>query len=152
MTRIEPAFLSMGLGEMLVVAVVALLVFGGRLPEVMRNLGRSYAKFRQGMDDLTHPIRQEMRRLDVLSPPAAVPQPRRPASLPAPGERQTKSAEGTIPTMPRPKDAPHPETTPNVNPEAEPDSGPATAERPVSPAPRPPSPTDLGANDEPPPV
>lgn len=63
------AFLSLGFAEMLVIGVVALLVFGGRLPEVMQNLGRSYAKFRRGMNDLTNPIRQEMRKLDVTSPP-----------------------------------------------------------------------------------
>ena len=69
------AFLSLGFSEMLVIGVVALLVFGGRLPEVMQGLGRNYAKFRRGMNDLTNPIRQEMRKLDVTSPP---PPPRRP--------------------------------------------------------------------------
>ena len=61
---IAPAFLSMGLSEMIVVAVVALLVFGGRLPEVMHTLGKTYAKFRRGMSELSNPIRHEMRRLD----------------------------------------------------------------------------------------
>jgi sec-independent protein translocase protein TatA len=54
----------MGLSEMIVVAVVALLVFGGRLPEVMHTLGKTYAKFRRGMTELSNPIRHEMRRLD----------------------------------------------------------------------------------------
>lgn len=63
------AFLSLGFSEMLVLGLVALLVFGGRLPEVMQGLGRTYAKFRRGMNELTHPIRQEMRNLDVTSPP-----------------------------------------------------------------------------------
>lgn len=59
-----PAFLSFSFGEMLTVGLVALLVFGGRLPEVMRNLGRAYARFREGMNDATRPLREEMRRLD----------------------------------------------------------------------------------------
>jgi TatA/E family protein of Tat protein translocase len=58
------AFLSFSFGEMLMVALVSLLVFGGRLPEVMRNLGRAYARFRAGMNDATRPLRDEMRRLD----------------------------------------------------------------------------------------
>ena len=41
------AFFSMGLPEMLLICVVALLIFGGKLPEVMQNLGRTYAKFRR---------------------------------------------------------------------------------------------------------
>ena len=44
-----PAFMSFGFAEILLVAVVALLVFGGNLPDVMRNLGRSYAKLRQSL-------------------------------------------------------------------------------------------------------
>lgn len=58
------AFLSMGISEMILIAVVALLVFGGRLPEVMHTLGKTYAKFRRGMSELSNPIRNEMRRLD----------------------------------------------------------------------------------------
>ena len=50
------AFLDIGFSEMLVVAFVALLLFGGRLPEVMRTLGMSYRKFRKGMDDMTRQV------------------------------------------------------------------------------------------------
>jgi TatA/E family protein of Tat protein translocase len=59
-----PAFLNLGFGEMVLIGAVALLVFGGRLPEVMRNLGRSYARFREGMNELSRPLRNEMRGLD----------------------------------------------------------------------------------------
>jgi len=126
----------MGLGEMIVVAVVALLVFGGRLPEAMHNLGRSYAKFRRGLDEITHPIRQELQRFDVTSPLHAVPQPRRPALARKPAKPPVEPAEGTIATTPRP--------------EATPDT--VTGERPAPPPPRSPSPADIGADDEPPPV
>lgn len=47
------AFFEVGFGEMLVVGVVALLLFGGRLPEVMRSLGASYRSLRRGFDDLS---------------------------------------------------------------------------------------------------
>ena len=49
-------FLDIGFSEMLVVAFVALILFGGRLPEVMRTLGTSYRKFRRGMDDVTRQV------------------------------------------------------------------------------------------------
>jgi len=79
------AFLSMGLSEMILVAVVALLVFGGRLPEVMHSLGKTYAKFRRGMNELSNPIRHEMRRLDAA---ATAPRPSAPdrGNVPAAAE------------------------------------------------------------------
>ena len=74
-------FMSFGLTEMLVIGTVALLVFGGELPDVMRNLGRAYGKFRQGLQDMSKPVREEFRRVrdevpnipsvaEVMAPPA----------------------------------------------------------------------------------
>ena len=41
---------GMGLGELLVVLVVVLLVFGpGRLPEMMGNLGKAMREFQKGL-------------------------------------------------------------------------------------------------------
>jgi sec-independent protein translocase protein TatA len=41
---------GMGVGELLVVLVVVLLVFGpGRLPEMMGNLGRAMREFQKGL-------------------------------------------------------------------------------------------------------
>lgn len=76
------AFMSFGFTEILVVGVVALLVFGGRLPEVMRNVGQAYAKFRQGLHEISKPVRDELRSVsDVThtqsySPPKRRPKPR----------------------------------------------------------------------------
>jgi sec-independent protein translocase protein TatA len=63
-----PAFMSFGFSELLLVGVVALLVFGGNLPDVMRTLGRSYAKFRQSLHELSRPVRDEMREITTLPP------------------------------------------------------------------------------------
>lgn len=43
---------GLGYGEMLVFGVVAVLLFGNRLPEVARSLGRSLTEFKQGMNGL----------------------------------------------------------------------------------------------------
>lgn len=123
-----PAFLSMGLSEMILIAVVALLVFGGRLPEVMHTLGKTYAKLRRGMGDLSSPIRQEMRRLDEQ---ARSPRPAAPtrANVPAAGEP---------PPYELPNEASSPATVETPN---EPSDGPDVYRGP-----------SRGAIDEPPPV
>ncbi|MGI9427391.1 MAG: Sec-independent protein translocase subunit TatA/TatB [Bythopirellula sp.] len=43
------AFWSPGPYEMLLLAAVALLLFGGNLPEVARSWGKSFAEFRRGL-------------------------------------------------------------------------------------------------------
>lgn len=43
------AFWSPGPAEMMVLAVVALLLYGGKLPEVARSWGKSFAEFRRGL-------------------------------------------------------------------------------------------------------
>ncbi len=53
------AFLpNLGPTELLVVAFVALLIFGNRLPSVMRSLGKSVTEFKKGVsgieDDIDH--------------------------------------------------------------------------------------------------
>ena len=55
------AFFTMpGGGEMLIVAFVALLIFGNRLPGVMRSLGKSVTEFKKGVagieDDVDHAV------------------------------------------------------------------------------------------------
>jgi len=40
---------NLGIGEVLVVLVVALLIFGKRLPEVGRSLGRGIVEFKEGL-------------------------------------------------------------------------------------------------------
>jgi sec-independent protein translocase protein TatA len=44
--------LGLGIQELIIVGVVALLLFGKRLPEVARNLGKSYNEFRRGLQDI----------------------------------------------------------------------------------------------------
>ncbi len=51
--------------EWLVILLVALLLFGRRLPDVMRGLGSSVKEFKKGMDEVQAPI--------ISTPPPAPP-------------------------------------------------------------------------------
>jgi sec-independent protein translocase protein TatA len=45
------AIFNLGGGEMLVIGLIALLLFGTRLPKLARSLGQSVNEFKQGMKD-----------------------------------------------------------------------------------------------------
>lgn len=51
------AFFSPGPGEMLVIGVIAVLLFGKRLPEVGRSLGRSFIEFKKGLNGIEDDLR-----------------------------------------------------------------------------------------------
>ncbi len=58
------AFLpNLGATEMMVVAFVSLLIFGNRLPSVMRSLGKSVTEFKKGVagieDDIDNAVTVE---------------------------------------------------------------------------------------------
>ena len=44
-------FASIGYPELLIIGVVVLLLFGHRLPSVMRSLGRGVVEFKKGVHD-----------------------------------------------------------------------------------------------------
>ena len=46
------AFFSPGLPEMMIVGLVALLLFGKRLPEVARSFGKSMVEFKKGISSI----------------------------------------------------------------------------------------------------
>ena len=50
--------LNLGAGELLVLFVVALIIFGGRLPEVARNAAKVFADVRRSVSD-------EMRKVEA---------------------------------------------------------------------------------------
>jgi len=47
---------GIGAGELLIVGLVALLLFGNRLPSVMRSLGKGISEFKRGISDVTKDI------------------------------------------------------------------------------------------------
>jgi sec-independent protein translocase protein TatA len=46
---------GLGLPELVIVCIVALLLFGNRLPSVARSLGRSMVEFKKGMNEGEEP-------------------------------------------------------------------------------------------------
>lgn len=50
--------------EMLIVGIIALLLFGKRLPEVARNLGKGFSEFKKGMSGFQDEIRTASRDVD----------------------------------------------------------------------------------------
>ena len=52
MTILPLAFMGMGPYELLIIGVVAVLLFGSKLPDVAKSLGKSYREFRTGLSDI----------------------------------------------------------------------------------------------------
>ena len=47
---------QLGVGEILVIAAVGLLLFGSRLPQVGRSLGRAIVQFKKGLHEVEDEI------------------------------------------------------------------------------------------------
>ena len=62
MTAMPLGLLGMppGLGETIIILVILLLLFGRRLPEVMRNLGKGLTEFKRGMREPVDEIKKEL--------------------------------------------------------------------------------------------
>ncbi|MFG6381679.1 MAG: twin-arginine translocase TatA/TatE family subunit [Muribaculum sp.] len=57
MNIIPLLFGNLGLAEILIIALVVLLFFGGRkIPELMRGLGKGVSSFKQGMNEIQDEI------------------------------------------------------------------------------------------------
>lgn len=55
----------LGIPEMIVIGVIALLVFGPRkLPELGRSVGKALAEFRRASNDIRHTLEEEVREID----------------------------------------------------------------------------------------
>jgi len=48
---------GLGWSEVLVVLAIGLLLFGNRLPEIARSLGKGVVEFKKGMTDLEDDLR-----------------------------------------------------------------------------------------------
>ena len=81
-------FGSLGMPELLVIFVIALIIFGPRkLPELGRSLGRSIAEFKKASSELRSTLEEEIRLEEHRSDDAAKAAPSAPspeAATPAP--------------------------------------------------------------------
>ena len=57
---------GIGTSEMFVFGIIAVILFGGRLPGVARSLGKSIVEFKKGMSDLENEV-----KTSVYSEPTA---------------------------------------------------------------------------------
>lgn len=70
-----PNMLAWGLSmpEMMLILIVALLLFGKRLPEVARSMGKSVVEFKKGMTEVTEKITEvgDQAQKSIEAPPVA---------------------------------------------------------------------------------
>lgn len=51
---------SVGWPELLVILIIALIIWGKRLPEVAHSIGKSLTAFKKGMNDTTDEIQKKL--------------------------------------------------------------------------------------------
>lgn len=83
MTLYPLAFMNLQWPELMMILFIALLVFGKRLPEVARSLGRGVSEFKAGLRDTVE---------DFDAPPAAAPRSEPVKPLPPPHEPVSRNA------------------------------------------------------------
>jgi TatA/E family protein of Tat protein translocase len=103
-------FGSLGLPELLMIFVVALIVFGPRkLPEIGKTLGKALGEFKKASDELKNTIEREvhveelkdLKNLNVMSPPSDTTVSRaEPAAIAAPEPPAAPAAPAPAPTAP----------------------------------------------------
>jgi len=77
------ALFDVGMGELLLILIVGLLLFGGRLPEVARTLGRTLGDFKRSADRITKDFRYNVDEQSFRRPPPLTPESQ---SLPREGD------------------------------------------------------------------
>ena len=54
-------FMNLGTGEIIIIALVVLLLFGGKkIPELMKGLGKGVRSFKEGINDVETEIKKSV--------------------------------------------------------------------------------------------
>jgi len=93
-------FGPIGTWEMIVILGLGLLIFGRRLPEVGRGLGRSIVEFRKGLQGIETEVDEAVKRPSQLPPRDTVGAARTP--LTSSGEDARVSRSDSVETNPNP--------------------------------------------------
>ena len=96
-------FGPIGMPELIVIFVIALIVFGPRkLPDLGKSLGKSLAEFKRASNDLRSTLEEEIRFEDTTPKPVRA---AKPAAMTAKKEDSPPSNQGST----TPSEAPKPE-------------------------------------------
>ncbi len=72
---------GLGTTELIVLAVLGLLLFGRRLPEVGKNLGKGIVEFKRGLKGVEEEVEEQAARPSTYQQTAALPKNESPAVL-----------------------------------------------------------------------
>ena len=103
-------FGSIGLPELLLIFVIALLLFGPRkLPDIGKSLGKAMGEFRRASNDLQRSLEEEVAADELRAAKKEIEDVTRPTPL---AEPSAAPAGGTQPAEPKPQPAePEPQPT-----------------------------------------
>jgi TatA/E family protein of Tat protein translocase len=95
----KAALFGLGVPEILVILVIALLVLGPkRLPDAARSLGRGMAEFRRASADLRNAISAPLDEPEPgLRTPSLMPEVKRPSALPPAGIQEAQPPKAADP-------------------------------------------------------
>ncbi len=57
-------FQNIGMPELIIIGIITLLIFGPRLPSVMRSIGKGIVEFKKGLRDTGEEVRKEIESSD----------------------------------------------------------------------------------------
>jgi sec-independent protein translocase protein TatA len=87
-------FGSIGMPELIIIFVIALIIFGPRkLPELGRSLGKSLAEFKKASNELRNTLEEEIRIEEQKEQTAKTSEPVKPATPVAPVADDAHAAE-----------------------------------------------------------
>ena len=100
-------FGPIGMPELIVIFVIALIIFGPRkLPELGKSLGKSLGEFKLASNDLRHTLEEEIRVEDVKPAPA---EGTKSAEAPAQPDKTDKADKTESPASPTDTDEEEPQ-------------------------------------------